>query len=208
MDAVLPLLHDVMSSPWLYLTVFALALLDGFFPVVPAETAVITAGVFAAGGQPDLLPLIAVAAVGAFVGDHISYALGGAAGDRFPERARRARAMGWARTAIAERGGLILVIARYIPGGRTAVTLSMGAVGFPRARFAAFDAVAAVTWAIYSALIGYLGGETFDGDPLRGLLFGLALAASVTVVVETVRYVRKRAAARRQPVASSPADPA
>jgi membrane-associated protein len=173
--------------------------------VVPAETAVITAGVFAAGGQPDLLPLIAVAAVGAFVGDHISYALGSAAGDRFPERAGRARATGWARTAIAERGGVILVIARYIPGGRTAVTLSMGAVGFPRARFAAFDAVA-VTWAIYSALIGYLGGETFEGDPLRGLLFGLTLAASVTVMVEIVRYAGKRAARRRS--VSSPVDPA
>jgi membrane protein DedA with SNARE-associated domain len=193
MDAVLQLLHDVMSSPWLYVTVFGLALLDGFFPIVPAETSVITAGVFAASGSPELLPLIAVAAGGAFAGDHISYALGRATGRRLGARARRAKAMTWAQRAIAERGGLILVVARYIPGGRTAVTLTMGATGFPRARFTAFDAVAAVTWAVYSALIGYLGGQTFEGDPLRGLIFGLTLALAITVAVEVVRYVRKRA---------------
>jgi membrane-associated protein len=202
MDAVLNLLQDVMSSPWLYAMVFALALLDGFFPIVPAETAVITAGVFAAGGQPDLLPLVAVAALGAFTGDHISYAIGRAAGGGV---GGRGRALAWAKSAIAERGGLILVVARYIPGGRTAVTLTMGALGYPRARFAAFDGVAAATWALYSALIGYLGGETFDGDPLRGLLFGLGLAMSITVVVEIIRYVRRRAT-RRVPVVSSSAD--
>ncbi|GIF62524.1 hypothetical protein Ais01nite_05590 [Asanoa ishikariensis] len=189
MDVVLDALHALMAGPWLYLLVFTLATLDGFFPIVPAETAVITAGVFAASGQPDLLPLVAVAAAGAFVGDHISYALGRAAGRGRPPRSR---ALTWARSAIAERGGLILVIARYIPGGRTAVTLSMGALGYPRSRFTAFDAVAAVTWALYSALIGYFGGTAFEGDPVRGLLLGLAVAMSVTVVVETVRFARRR----------------
>ena len=189
MDFLLQAVTDVMSSPWLYLLILGLATLDGFFPIVPAETAVITAGVFAASGQPDLLPLIAVAAAGAFVGDHVSYALGRAAGGR---SLRRGRLLTWARSAIVERGGLILVVARYIPGGRTAVTLSMGALRYPRARFAAFDAVAAVSWALYSALIGYFGGTTFEGDPLRGLLFGLALAMSVTVVVEAARFARRR----------------
>ncbi|MEV4534262.1 VTT domain-containing protein [Asanoa sp. NPDC049518] len=199
MDVVLDALHALMSGPWLYLLVFTLATLDGFFPIVPAETAVITAGVFAASGQPDLLPLIAVAAAGAFVGDHVSYALGRAA---CRGRSPRSRALTWARSAVAERGGLILVIARYIPGGRTAVTLSMGALRYPRSRFAAFDAVAAVTWALYSALIGYVGGAAFEDDPLRGLLLGLALAMSVTVVVETVRFAHRRRGAPAVPGAT------
>ncbi|MDG4825298.1 DedA family protein [Asanoa sp. WMMD1127] len=196
MDGILDVLHDVMSSPWLYALVFALAMLDGFFPIVPAETAVITAGVFAASGQPDLVPLVAVAAAGAFAGDHVSYALGRAAGGRKPTRNR---AVAWARSAVAERGGLMLVVARYIPGGRTAVTLSMGALGYPRARFTAFDALAAVSWALYSALIGYFGGAAFEGDPVRGLLLGLGVAMSVTLVVEVVRHVRRRGRATQGP---------
>ena len=53
-DAVLPLVESVVFSPWLYAVLFALAAIDGFFPVVPSETSVITAGVFAAAGDPSL----------------------------------------------------------------------------------------------------------------------------------------------------------
>ena len=88
---LLDLLHETMSSPWVYLAIFAIAVLDGFFPVVPSETAVITAGVFAASGAPYLPAVVLVAAAGALVGDHISYAIGrggGTAAAR-PAAARR-----------------------------------------------------------------------------------------------------------------------
>ena len=148
--AVLEFLQQVMSSPWLYLALFGLALLDGFFPVVPAETSVITAGVFAATGQTNLALVIVVAALGAFAGDHISYLIGYKAGGRI----RRRKAFVWARDTLAERGGLVLVVARYIPGGRTATTLTMGAVRHPLRSFTFFDAIAAVSWGVYSGLIG------------------------------------------------------
>lgn len=219
MDTVLDLLHQTMSSPWVYLALFAIAVVDGFFPVVPSETAVITAGVFAATGQPDLPLVVVVAALGALVGDHVSYVIGRHAGGRLlarfpatvpvpgaaseaPDRTGggRRRRLARARRAIAVRGGLILVVARYVPGGRTAVTLTMGATRFPRRRFLAFDALAAVSWAGYSALVGYLGGLAFERDPVRGLLLGLGLALTVTLLVESVRWLRGR---RRVDVAST-----
>ncbi|MFC7105442.1 DedA family protein [Nonomuraea rubra] len=111
--AILDLVEQVMSSPWLYVALFALALLDGFFPVVPAETSVITAGVFAAAGDTNLALVILVAALGAFAGDHISYLIG----NKSAGRLRNKKAFVWARKALEERGGLVLVVARYIPGG-------------------------------------------------------------------------------------------
>lgn len=197
-QAILDALHDVMASPWVYLALFALAMLDGFFPVVPAETSVITAGVFAAStGAPDLALVIVVAALGAFVGDHISYAIGRTTNQRLRNGKRSGKAFAWAQQALAERGGLVLVVARYIPGGRTACTLTMGAVAHPRRSFALFDAVAAVSWAVYSGLIGYVGGAAFENDPIKGLLLGLGIAVTITVVVEVVRYLRHRRVARR-----------
>ncbi|WNM41771.1 DedA family protein [Micromonospora halotolerans] len=209
MDSVLDLLHQTMSSPWVYLALFAVAVVDGFFPVVPSETAVITAGVFAVTGQPDLPLVVVVAALGALIGDHVSYAIGRHGGGRLLARlpaavpapqvagrsgrgGRRRAALERARRGITARGGLILIVARYVPGGRTAVTLTMGAVRFPRRRFLLFDALAAVSWAIYSALVGYLGGLAFERDPVRGLLLGLGLALTLTAVVETVRWARGR----------------
>ncbi|GAA2860690.1 VTT domain-containing protein [Streptosporangium fragile] len=197
-QAILEALHDVMTSPWIYPALFALAMLDGFFPVVPAETSVITAGVFAAStGAPDLVPVILVSALGAFVGDHISYAIGRTTNHRLRNGRRSGKAFAWAQKALAERGGLVLVVARYIPGGRTACTLTMGAVTYPRRSFALFDAVAAVSWAVYSGLIGYVGGAAFENDPVKGLLLGLGIAVTITAVVEVVRYLRHRRTARK-----------
>lgn len=194
-DSVLDLIHQVMASPWIYLALFLVAVLDGFFPVVPSESAVITAGVFAAStGTPHLAAVIALAALGAFVGDHISYAIGRTAGDRLlrPRAGRKRRAaFAWAERALAERGGLVLVVARYIPGGRTVVTSSMGALDYPLRRFAGFDGIAAVSWAIYSGMVGYVGGIAFERDPIKGVLFGVGLAIGVTVVVELVRFARR-----------------
>ena len=77
------LIHHVqgaMSSPWVYALLFALAAIDGFFPVVPGESAVITVGVFAASGRPELFAVIGVAALGAAAGDHTSYLIGRTSG--------------------------------------------------------------------------------------------------------------------------------
>ncbi|GAA4562251.1 DedA family protein [Planotetraspora kaengkrachanensis] len=202
-DAILDLLGQVMTSPWVYLALFAVALVDGFFPAVPSETAVITAGVFAATGRPEAVFVIAVAALGAFARDHVSYLLGRAGGRRMLRRfgpgTRGRAAFEWAERALAERGGLLLVVARYIPGGRTAATLTAGGAGYPLRRFSLFDAVAAVSWAVYSTLIGVVGGMAFEDDPFKGLLLGLGIAITVTVATEVGRHLRGRAARRQVP---------
>lgn len=199
-DGLVELMRDGLATSWGYLGLFVFAMVDAFFPVVPSESLVITAGVFAASGQPALLPVIVASALGAFIGDHISYALGRGAGGRLGARmvgtARRRAAFDWASGALAERGGLILVVARYIPGGRTAVTMTAGAVDYPLRRFSAFAGLAAALWATYSALIGYLGGMAFEEDPVKGLLAGLGLALAITVAVELVRYLLRRYARR------------
>ena len=87
---------------------------------------------------------------------------------------------------------MILVVARYVPGGRTAVTLTMGAVGYRLRSFSLFAAVAAVSWALYGALLGYVGGVAFEDDPLKGVAVGLGLALGVTGAVEAVRFARRR----------------
>jgi membrane-associated protein len=193
--AILDLVQQVMSSPWLYVALFALALLDGFFPIVPAETSVITAAVFAASGETNLALVIVVAALGAFAGDHISYLIGKKSGGRL----RNKKAFVWASNALEERGGLVLIVARYIPGGRTATTLTMGAVRHPLRSFTFFDAIAASSWGLYSGLIGFFGGMAFENDPIKGLLLGLGIAVSITGIVELVRWLRKRRAIQPSP---------
>ncbi|MFF1822733.1 DedA family protein [Kribbella sp. NPDC058245] len=197
-DALLHFAEELMSSWWIYVTVWGFAALDGFFPAIPSETLVVTAGVFAASiGHPNLYGVIVAAAVGAFLGDHLSYWLGRGAGGRMLDRVKpgtkRHTAILWARRSLADRGGLVLIVARYIPGGRTAVTLTMGSVRYPLRRFTPYAALAAISWGLYCTLVGYIGGKAFEDNPLKGVALGIGLALAVTVIVEVVRhYLRKR----------------
>ncbi|MGC4941625.1 DedA family protein [Kribbella sp. DT2] len=195
-DAILHFTEELMSSWWIYLALFGFAALDGFFPAIPSETLVVTAGVFAATGEPNLYGVIVLAAAGAFVGDHLSYFLGRGAGGRLIDRTKpgtkRHTMTQWARTALAERGGLVLVVARYVPGGRTAVTLTMGAVRYPVRKFSLFAGLAAISWGMYCTLVGYIGGKAFEDNPLKGVLLGIGLALAVTALVEVVRHQRRK----------------
>ena len=201
-DAILGQLHGAATSGWIYPALYVVAMLDGVVPVFPAETLVVTAGLYsAADGRPALPAVVALAAAGAFTGDHLAYLLGRASGGRFDrwmhKGPRRSAAFAWAARSLATRGGLVLVVARYVAGGRNAATMTMGAVGYRLRSFSLFDAVGAVSWALTSALLGYLGGVTFERHPLQGLAFGLGLAIGVTVAVESLRQIRQRRRDRR-----------
>ena len=74
------------ASGWAYAVVFLLALLDAILPVVPSETAVITAGVLAAAGHLSLPLIVTFAAVGALAGDNIAYFIGWRFGDAVASR--------------------------------------------------------------------------------------------------------------------------
>ena len=72
------------------------------------------------------------------------------------------------------RGFYLIIIARFIPGGRTAVTFSSGYThGMPWRRFVLADAIAALIWGTYAALLGYIGGKQFEEEPWKGLLLGV-----------------------------------
>ena len=184
------------ASGWAYLIVFLLAYLDALVPVVPSETSVITAGVVASTGDLNLMLIVAAAATGAFLGDNTAYFIGSRFGtrinDRFFSGEKARKRVEWAHQQVSERGGELILIARFIPGGRTVVTLSAGTLGYPWRRFVIFDAAAALGWALYASLLGYFGGHAFEAAPWKGLLLALGIAFAVAGAVEVIRWYLKR----------------
>jgi membrane protein DedA with SNARE-associated domain len=185
----------VGSSDWTYLVLFAFALADSVIPLIPSETAVIIAGVVAAAGDLQIGLVIAAAATGAICGDNIAYTLG-AYGRPWVERrfsGEKARQrLAWAHDQLAVRGPSLIFVARFVPGGRTAVTLTCGMSRMPRLRFLLATVGAGVVWATYAALIGYVGGRAFEQDHWKafGLAFGVAVG--VALLTELVRKLRER----------------
>ena len=96
---------------------------------------------------------------------------------------------------LRERGWYLIIVARFIPGGRTVTTFTAGLTSAVTwRRFLFFDAIAAAIWGSYTVLLGYFGGRTFEEQPWKGLLLAFAVALAVTGVVELVRYLRHRRA--------------
>ena len=191
------LVNAVSGAWWSYPLIFAVAMLDAFFPLVPSETVAITSGVLAGAGDLSLPLCILCAAAGAFVGDNISYGIGTFLGERTVKRLFRGekahRGFEWAERMLAERGMYLVIVARFIPGGRTATTFAAGYVhSFPWRRFLLADAIAAVIWGSYTVLLGYIGGKAFEDQPWKGLLIAFGIALAITGGVELVRHLRAR----------------
>jgi membrane-associated protein len=165
---------------------------------VPSETAVITGGVLASSGDMHLSLLILAGALGAVGGDNTAYLLGRYFGEplrrRFFASDRARERVRWAERQVAERGGTLIIAGRFIPGGRTVVTLASGSLQMRWRRFISFDVLAGVIWASYAAGLGYFGGKAFERAPWKGLLLAFGIALAVTGCVEGVRWLRRRRA--------------
>jgi membrane-associated protein len=191
-------LGDWASNWWFLGVIFAIAFLDSLIPIVPSETSVIIGGVAVGTGEAKyaIWMVIIAGAVGAFLGDNASYSVGRRFAPSFERRADRkpkfAKKLSWAHEQIEERGGLLLITARFIPGGRTILTLASGITRQSRKWFVGWIAVAVVIWATYAALLGRIGGATFKDDHTKAFFFAFGLALGATVIIEVVRHLMKR----------------
>jgi len=186
-----------------YLIAILAPALDAILPVIPSETAVITLGVATAGSaDPRIALLVLCAAFGAFLGDNLCYLLGRWFSPWIErcffhsEKGRQRR--DWAERSLQRYGMPLIIVCRFIPGGRTAVMLCCGIVRYDRRRFIIATAIAGLIWASYSFFIGRLGGKAFEDKPWAGLLLALGLTLTVSVIIEGVRRIRSRRAEIRR----------
>jgi membrane-associated protein len=189
-----------VDSPISYLIAFVLPALDAIVPVVPSETAIIALGVATAGStDPRIALLVFCAAAGAFLGDNISYLLGRRFGPvverRFFSSDKGKATRDWAERSLQRYSMQLIVVCRFIPGGRTAVTLCCGLTGYSRQRFITGTVIAAVIWANYAFWIGRLGGKAFEDKQWLGLVIAFGITLVISGVIEVVR----RILARRRP---------
>jgi membrane-associated protein len=188
-----------------YVIAIAIPALDAVIPVLPSESFIIALGVATAGSaDPRIGLLVACSALGAFLGDNLSYLLGRRFGPwaerRFFRGAKGARRRAWAERSLRRFGMQLIVVCRFFPGGRTAVTLCCGIVGYSRRRFVIATAVAGLIWASYSFFIGRLGGKAFEDTPWAGFAVAFGITIAISGLVELIRRIVSR---RRSPVAAA-----
>ena len=190
-------LVDTSSAQWFLMVIFVIALLDSVIPIVPSETTVIIGGVAAGAGDQNLLLVIVAGAIGAFIGDNLAYLIGRSFHGPIARRAERKpstqRRLNWAAEQVRDRGGLLLVTARFIPGGRTALTISCGLTQQPQRWFVKWVALAVTIWATYAAVLGAIFGRALQDNHTAAFLIAFFTALAINIIIEIVRKRRSTA---------------
>ncbi|MGN8048789.1 DedA family protein [Curtobacterium sp. 22159] len=196
-DQITPLVVELAASPLVYVVLAALCLVDGFFPPVPSESALVAvAAVAATSGQPVLAAVFVAAAVGAVAGDSVAYWLGrriGLARLARSKRPRIAAAFAFAEQQMRRRSASLILVGRYIPVGRVAVNMTAGATRLPYRRFLAISSVAGLAWSATSIGIA-LAASSVLHEPVVAAIVSMVVAAGLGIVVDRVigRVTRRR----------------
>lgn len=192
----------VTDTPITYLVIFASAAIDPLFPVIPSEAVITTAAVLAGQGRLSIVWIILAAALGAFVGDNVTYWIGRAAGRPLVERVLRGntRQLQAVQEQFDERGGTFIILGRFLPGGRTVVGIGAGVLRFSWPQYVVYEAIAAGAWAVQAALPGFIGGSLIQDRPWLALIIGFALSAMLAAGVALIQRRRNRRRALEAPV--------
>jgi membrane protein DedA with SNARE-associated domain len=181
-----------LFESYAYGAIFVAVLLDTIGLPVPGEVILLAAGFLVSTGRIELLPAILLAALGAVLGDSVTYWLGrrvAAVGERRLVGLYctwTACTLGSVRCVEKAEGllhrfrGWVVLIAKFIAGARVFVPPVAGASGLSFGRFVLFDAAGSLLWSALVVSLGALLGRQWE-QAASGLettyrFLGLALA--------------------------------
>jgi membrane protein DedA with SNARE-associated domain/membrane-associated phospholipid phosphatase len=158
-----------LASPWAYVVVFLLAVLETAAFVglaVPGELGLLVGGFVVSEGRASLGVMMVLAAVGAALGDSIGYCIGRRFGPRIREGRLGAKVgeRRWQRAedALRRYGGWAVFFGRFVGILRALVPALAGASGLRYRRFLLWDALGAVIWGPGLVWLGYMAGGSYD----------------------------------------------
>jgi membrane protein DedA with SNARE-associated domain len=190
-----------------YPVLFGGVLLGSIVPVVPTGAVVGAGAAFAVTAHElDLVLVLVLATLGAWVGDLVTFAIcrfGGPAAVRWVARGQHADRVEEVREQFRRHGWQIVVIGRLLPAGRIPVLLAAGALAYPWRRLLPASLLAAFLWAVAYAALGVLSGGIFD-SPLVAVLLATLLVLVVGAALNAVGSHRRRTPEpEREPDAST-----
>jgi membrane-associated protein len=179
-------------------------LLIGFF--LPGDSLLFTAGFLASQGVFEIWILVPLCFVAAVTGDAVGYAFGQRVGSRLFQRADsrffKKEHLEKAEAFFDEHGGKAIVLARFLPVVRTFTPIVAGAAGMPYRRFAVFNVLGALLWAVGVTLAGYFLGSAIPNID-HYLLPVIGVIILVSVLPTLIHLWREHRSARRAGIASS-----
>ncbi len=170
-------------------------------PVLPGDSLLIVAGLYAGQGSLNIWVLNLVLPLCAILGDATSYAIGKQLGPRLFSRPKSRffdpAHLEAARAFYERHGGKAIIIARFMPFVRTFVPVVAGAAQMPYARFATYNVIGGFAWVLSMTVVGYfLGGFEIVRMHLEKLIIAVVI---ISILPGVVAWFRNRG--KKQPPA-------
>jgi len=180
-----------------YSVVFALIAVETMGIPVPGETALITAALLAHDGKMEIVPLIALAAAAAIVGDNVGFAIGRKGGRRLfelpgPFHRHRLEALAVGEPFFARHGPKAVFLGRWVAGLRIASAWLAGMNKMPWPRFLFWNALGGICWATSIGLGVYIAGHAFEKVLGVGGIVAAGLVSGALIGVFVWKRMRSR----------------
>jgi membrane-associated protein len=173
-------------------------LLVGFF--LPGDSLLVTAGLFAARGDLEVVPMIVVLSIAAIVGDTVGYNIGARAGPKLftrPDSLLFNRKHLITTKEFYERHGpFTIVIARFIPILRTFAPVVAGVGAMEYKRFIVYNVAGGIGWVVTTVLGGYFLGQMVPNihDHIHKVIAVVIVLSLLPAIIKVTKEKFKRSA--------------
>ena len=189
-------------GPWVYALLFAIIFVETgvvVMPFLPGDSLLFVTGALCGLGLLSLPLVIALLITAAVLGDQLNYSIGRYFGPKVFqwERSRlfNKDAFNAAHAFYEKRGGVTIILARFLPFVRTFAPFVAGVSEMNRSRFTFFNVVGAVIWVVSLVVAGHLfGNMPLVKQHLEKVIWALILVPTFLVLVAGWRAKRKAAA--------------
>ena len=159
------------AANWGYWGVFLLMILENVIPPVPSEAIMTVGGIAVSKGQMNFAALVAVGTAGTVIGNLFWWEIGRRLGYKrmkpLIDRFGRWLTMDWhevekLKSYFDRWGGPTVLIFRFMPVGRTLISIPAGLMHMPFWRFVGYTAVGSIIWNVILVGVGFWLGATVE----------------------------------------------
>lgn len=184
--------YGVASYAILFIILFAETGLV-FIPFLPGDSLLFAAGIFAAVGSFNIILLLVLFWVAAFLGDTVNYWIGHSFGRKLIESPRipiNQEHLEKTRIFYEKHGGKTIILARFVPIIRTFAPFVAGMGAMQYKKFMQYNAVGGFVWVFTFTLSGYFFGA------IPSIRENLSIVIIAIIVLSVVPFLAEFARAK------------
>jgi membrane protein DedA with SNARE-associated domain len=185
-----------------YIFLFFNSLFESVFPPYPSDAFVLVFAFLAGQGHYDPYMLYGLTAAGSISGIMIIYYVGRKYGDAVLEFFSRSflgrlfpvRMIEKSKKKFNQRGDLIVLLNRFLPGMRAPICFAAGIVGIKVPKVFIYSLISVLIWNAFLVTVGFYVGATWDEASrfLRNYTIVAGLILIAMLILLTIFYFKKR----------------